>query len=237
MVNRRATAFGFRLHRGPIFAEGLRMIRRQLAAARPLKALFVGDAFAGVLLIAVAVAALAAANSPFAESYFGLFHHSLAWSPLAKLDTPHLWINDGLMAVFFFVVGLEVKREVVVGELADARQRRLPVLAAIAGMAAPAAIYLAVAGGDAELHRGWAIPAATDIAFAMGVVGLLGNRVPPALRLFLLTVAVVDDIGAVAIIAVAYTVALTPGWLVAALVVLAGLIGLNRAGVRRAGLT
>jgi NhaA family Na+:H+ antiporter len=203
------------------------------AAARPLKALFVGDAFAGVLLIAVAIAALAVANSPLADSYFGLFHGSLAWSPLAKLDTLHLWINDALMAVFFFVVGLEVKREVVAGELADARHRRLPVLAAIAGMAAPAAIYLAVAGGDPALHRGWAIPAATDIAFAMGVVGLLGSRVPPALRLFLLTVAVVDDIGAVAIIAVAYTAELTPIWLLAALVVFAGLVGLNRAKVQR----
>jgi NhaA family Na+:H+ antiporter len=210
------------------------MISRPLAAAaRPLKALFVGDAFAGVLLIAVAIAALAVANSPLADSYFGLFHGSLAWSPLAKLDTLHLWINDALMAVFFFVVGLEVKREVVAGELADARHRRLPVLAAIAGMAAPATIYLAVAGGDPALHRGWAIPAATDIAFAMGVVGLLGSRVPPALRLFLLTVAVVDDIGAVAIIAVAYTAGLTPIWLLAALVVFAGLVGLNRAKVQR----
>jgi NhaA family Na+:H+ antiporter len=100
-------------------------------------------------------------------------------------------------------------------------------------MAAPAAIYLAVAGGDPALHRGWAIPAATDIAFAMGVVGLLGSRVPPALRLLLLTVAVVDDIGAVAIIAVAYTAELTPLWLLAALVAFAGLVGLNRSGVRR----
>jgi len=211
------------------------MIRRPLtAAARPLKALFVGDAFAGVLLIAVAIAALALANSPLADGYFGLFHAALGWTPLAKLDTLHLWINDALMAVFFFVVGLEVKREVVAGELASARQRRLPVLAAIAGMAAPAAIYLAVAGSDPALHRGWAIPAATDIAFAMGVVGLLGRRVPPTLRLFLLTVAVVDDIGAVVIIAVAYTAELTPIWLLAALVVFAGLVGLNRAGVRRA---
>jgi NhaA family Na+:H+ antiporter len=233
MVNGGATAFPWRLHATHVFAEGLRMIRRPLtAAARPLKALFVGDAFAGVLLIATAVAALIAANSPLAGDYFGVFHAPLAWTPLATMDTLHAWINDGLMAVFFFVVGLEVKREMVVGELADARQRRLPVLAAVAGMALPAAIYLAVAGGEPALHRGWAIPAATDIAFAMGVVGLLGKRVPPALRLFLLTVAVVDDIGAVAIIAMAYTAALAPGWLLAALVVFAGLVGLNRTKVQ-----
>jgi NhaA family Na+:H+ antiporter len=187
-----------------------------------------------VLLIIVAIAALVAANSPFAAQYFELFHAPLPWSPVPKLDTLHLWINDALMAVFFFVVGLEVKREVVAGQLASPRQRRLPVLAAIAGMAAPALAYLLVAGGDPQLHRGWAIPAATDIAFAMGIVGLLGSRVPPALRLFLLTLAVVDDIGAVAIIAAVYTVGLAPIWLLAGLVVVVGLLALNRAGVQRA---
>ncbi len=211
------------------------MVRRPLAAAaRPLKALFVSDAFEGVLLIAVAIAALAAANSLLADGYHALFHHTLAWSPVSKLDTLHLWINDALMAVFFFVVGLEVKREIVAGELASPMQRRLPVLAAAAGMAAPAAVYLLIAGGDPALHRGWAIPAATDIAFAMGVVGLLGRRVPPALRLFLLTVAIVDDIGAVAIIALVYTAGIDIGWLLASGLVLAGLIALNRAKVARA---
>jgi NhaA family Na+:H+ antiporter len=200
----------------------------------PFRALFVSDAFAGVLLIAVALAALVAANSPLAGSYHALFHGTLAWTPVAKLDTLHLWINDALMAVFFFVVGLEVKREIVAGELASPRERRLPVLAAAAGMAVPAAVYLLIAGGDPALHRGWAIPAATDIAFAMGVVGLLGRRVPPALRLFLLTVAIVDDIGAVAIIAFVYTASLELIWLLASAAVLSGLIALNGARVNRA---
>ncbi len=155
----------------------------------------------------------------------------MPWTPIEKLQNLHLWINDGLMAVFFFVVGLEVKREMIEGQLASAEQRRLPLLAAVAGMAVPAAIYLVVAGGEQELVRGWAIPAATDIAFAMGVLGLLGQRVPPALRLFLLTVAIVDDIGAVLIIAVFYSSGLDLVWLTAALVVLGAMIALNRARV------
>ena len=198
------------------------------AATRPFKALFVSDAFEGVLLIAIAVLAIVVANSPLAEQYHHLFHGQLAWTPIPKLYNLHLWINDALMAVFFFVVGLEVKREMIAGNLADAKTRRLPVLAAIAGMAAPAAVYFWIAGHEPTLQRGWAIPAATDIAFAMGVVGLLANRVPPALRLFLLTVAIVDDIGAVLIIALFYTASLKLIWLLAALLVVACLIAVNR---------
>ena len=197
----------------------------------PVRALFVSDAAGGILLMAVAVAAMVVANSSLARDYFALFHDARAWTPVAKLNNLHLWINDGLMAVFFFVVGLEVKREMIEGQLASAEQRRLPLLAAIAGMAAPAAIFLLVAGGDSSLQRGWAIPAATDIAFAMGVLGLLGPRVAPTLRLFLLTVAIVDDIGAVLIIAVFYSHGLDLTWLVAAFVVLGGMIALNRAQV------
>jgi NhaA family Na+:H+ antiporter len=202
-------------------------------AARPFKALFVSDAFAGVLLIAVAVLAILSANSPLAENYFHFFHGELAWTPIAKLHNLHLWINDALMAVFFFVVGLEVKREMIAGNLSDARIRRLPVLAAAAGMAAPAAVYFLIAGHDAALQRGWAIPAATDIAFAMGVVGLLAHRVPPALRLFLLTVAIVDDIGAVLIIAFFYTTAIKFAWVLGAVLALAFMIALNRLRVER----
>ena len=187
---------------------------------RPFKALFDSDAFAGILLIAVAVAAIGVANSPLAHAYHAMLHDTWRWSPVAKLDTLHLWINDGLMAVFFFVVGLEVKREILCGNLADARSRRLPVLAAAAGMAVPAIVYLLVARDTPQIAGGWAIPAATDIAFAMGVIGLLGNRVPAALRLFLLTVAIVDDIGAVLIIALFYTVGLDLAWLVAGVIVL-----------------
>jgi NhaA family Na+:H+ antiporter len=205
-----------------------------MAANRRVQALVAGDAFEGVLLIVVAALAMVAANSALSGAYFGLFHGLLAWSPIAELATLHLWINDGLMALFFFAVGAEVKREVLEGNLAHPRQRRLPILAAAAGMAMPAAVYLAIAGGFAELHRGWAIPAATDIAFAMGVIGLLGRRVPPALRLFLLTVAVVDDLGAVMIIAVGYTQSIHLAWLVAATVVIVVMIALNRLRARRA---
>jgi len=199
-------------------------------AARLVR-LFHGDAGAGVLLILTAAAAMALANSPIAAAYHGLFHHPLGWSPVAHLGTLHAWINDGLMAVFFFVVGLELKREVLEGQLSDPAQRRLPVLAAIAGMAAPAAIYLAVTGAAPALHPGWAIPAATDIAFAVGVLGLLGSRVPPSLRLFLLTVAIVDDLGAVLVIALAYTAHLALDWLAAAGAILALLALANRRGI------
>lgn len=202
-------------------------------AFAPVRALFVGDASAGILLILVAAAAMVAANSALAETYHGLFHNTLAWTPIPKLDTLHLWINDGLMAIFFFVVGLEVKREWIEGQLSSAEQRRLPVLAAAAGMVVPAVIYYAFVTGEGadELVRGWAIPAATDIAFAMGVLGLLGNRVPASLRLFLLTVAIVDDIGAVLVIAFFYTANLKVMWLVAAAAIVAVMYGFNRAKV------
>ena len=194
---------------------------------------FDSESAAAILLIVVAVLAMTVANSPFAAAYHDLFHHPLGWSPVAKLDSLHLWINDGLMAVFFFVVGLEIKREVLDGELSSPEKRRLPVLAAIAGMAVPAAIYLAVAG-TGDLARGWAIPAATDIAFAVGVLGLVGPRVPRSLRLFLLTVAIVDDLGAVGIIAVFYTEQIALAWLGAAAAGLAVMIVLNRLRIDRA---
>ncbi len=193
----------------------------------PVRALFVSDASAGVLLILVAAAAMLAANSPFAYEYKQLFYGELPWTPIPKLHDLHLWINDGLMAVFFFVVGLEVKREIVSGSLSTPAARRLPMIAALAGMIAPAIVYMTVSGGG-EYSSGWAIPAATDIAFAMGVLGLLGNRVPASLRLFLLTVAIVDDIGAVLVIAVFYTPTIYFIWLVASIVVFGLMIGLNR---------
>ena len=201
-----------------------RPLRRIFA---PVRALFVSDASAGVLLILVAAAAMIAANSPFAGEYRDLFYGKLPWTPIEKLKDLHYWINDGLMAIFFFVVGLEVKREIVSGQLSDPAARRLPMLAAAAGMAVPAIVYLAVSGGGAY-SNGWAIPAATDIAFAMGVLGLLGSRVPASLRLFLLTVAIVDDIGAVVVIAVFYTKSLYTMWLVASIVVFGLLLALNR---------
>ena len=187
-----------------------------------------GEASAGILLIIVAALAMIIVNVGWSHEYHELFHGELAWTPVAKLDTLHLWINDALMAIFFFVVGLEIKREILDGELSNAAKRRLPVLAAAAGMGVPALIYLMVAGTGQPMHRGWAIPAATDIAFAVGVLGLLGNRVPASLRLFLLTVAIVDDLGAVAIIAIFYTAQIKLLWGIAALFLLGGLILLNR---------
>ncbi|MCC6924994.1 Na+/H+ antiporter NhaA [Novosphingobium sp.] len=192
-----------------------------------------GDAGAGILLLAVAAAAMLLANSPLGPAYHEILHHPLGSSPVAHLGTLHAWINDGLMALFFFVVGLEIKREVLEGQLARPEQRRLPVLAAIAGMALPAAIYLLVSGGEPRLQAGWAIPAATDIAFAVGILGLLGKGLPPSLRLFLLTVAIVDDLGAVAIIALVYTAQLDLTWLALSGVVLAGLALANRRGIKR----
>lgn len=200
----------------------------------PVRALFVGDASAGVLLILVAAAAMLAANSAFAGEYDALINSKFGWYPHPKLSSLHYVVNDGLMAVFFFVVGLEVKREMVQGQLADPAARRLPMVAAAAGMAVPAIVYMLVSGGG-EYTRGWAIPAATDIAFAMGVLGLLGNRVPASLRLFLLTVAIVDDIGAVLVIALFYTEieSMTSFlmWMGASAAVLGVMIAMNRARV------
>ncbi|MCE2842294.1 MAG: Na+/H+ antiporter NhaA [Novosphingobium sp.] len=201
--------------------------------AQALSRLFGGEAGAGLLLILAAVLAMLAANTALSGAYHALLHAPLPWTPIPKLETAHLWINDAVMAVFFFVVGLEIKRELLVGELSTPAQRRLPVLAAIGGMAVPALIYLGVAGGEPGLARGWAIPAATDIAFAVGVLALLGKRGPPALRLFLLTVAIVDDLVAVAIIAVFYTAQLKLAWLGAGLAVLAAMALLGRLRVER----
>ncbi len=193
--------------------------------------MFGGESAAGVLLILATVGAMMFANSNLAHFYHTVFHNPLSWSPVEHLGTLHLWINDALMAVFFLAVGLEIKREVLDGELASPAKRRLPVLAALAGMALPALIYLLVARHDPALVRGWAIPAATDIAFALGILAMVGKGLPPTLRLFLLTVAIVDDLGAVLIIALFYTAGLSALWLSAAAGVLLVLIAINRLGM------
>ena len=218
------------------------------ALKNSLCALWRGQAGAGVLLGMVALAALLVANSPLAPAWETLLDGALplpSWMPrLIPLPSARAWINEGLMAVFFFTIGLELKREVLVGDLAHAPTRRLPVLAAAAGMVAPALVFLGLIyleggmrGGAPIacrlLARGWAIPTATDIAFALGVLALLGKRVPVSLRLFLLSVAVVDDLGATAIIALAYSGPIAPQWLGAAGLVLGGLAALNLAGCRR----
>jgi NhaA family Na+:H+ antiporter len=194
-----------------------------------VRSFLANEALGGILLIAAAALAMALANSAAAPIYFQALDSYLG--PLSVLH----WINDALMAVFFFLVGLEVKRELVDGNLSTWRDRRLPIIAAAAGMVFPAAIYLFITNGSPSLLRGWAIPAATDIAFALGVLALLGSRVPASLKLFLTSVAVVDDIGAVAIIAIAYTAAINVVALLAALLIHLLMIGLNRAGEKRLG--
>lgn len=212
----------------------IRFMRHPISVlAARLSHLLRGEAGAGVLLMLAAALALVLANSPASHAWHELLHGPLAWSPLAHLPSLHHWINDGLMALFFFTVGLEIKREILVGELSTPAQRRLPVLAAALGMAGPALIYLTIARDMPALHRGWAIPTATDIAFAIGVLSLLAGRFPASLRLFLLTVAIVDDLGAVAIIALAYTAELHWSWLAMAAAILAAIALIARLGVRR----
>ncbi|WP_294095791.1 Na+/H+ antiporter NhaA [Sphingomonas sp.] len=184
------------------------------------------EAAGGILLMGAAALAMIVANSPLSESYFHTLH-----AKVGPLSLAH-WINDGLMALFFLLVGLEIKREFVDGHLATWSDRLLPSIAAIGGMALPAIVYLGIAGSTPGLARGWAIPAATDIAFAIGVMALLGKRVPTSLKLFLTTVAIVDDMGAVAIIALAYTSQISGLALLAAAVVMGAMFILNRVGVR-----
>src|SRR5688572_5874765 len=164
------------------------------------------EAAGGIVLLIAALLALALANSPWAWLYDALLGTPVVVQVGAlRLDKPLLlWINDGLMAVFFFLVGLEIKRELIEGELSGGRQAVLPVIAAIGGMAVPALIYALVNWGDAQALRGWAIPAATDIAFAVGVLALLGSRVPVSLKIFLLAVDIIDDLGAILVIALFY---------------------------------
>lgn len=210
------------------------MSAQQDRSASAMREFLASESAGGILLIVAAVLAMIAANSPFAASYFHLLQAVTgpAFTPKLGPMTVHLWINDALMAVFFLLVGLEIKREFVDGHLAIWADRRLPFFAAGAGMVLPAIVYLAVTGGAPDLTRGWAIPAATDIAFALGLLALLGKRAPTSLKLFLTTVAIVDDVGAVAIIALFYTAALDWVALGASMLVLAGMFGMNRAGVR-----
>lgn len=188
------------------------------------------EATGGVALVVAAMAAIVWANA--SESYFTVWHAEVPVS-LGDLRTPgdlQHWINDGLMTLFFFVVALEIKREVVTGELRGRKSATLPVLAAIGGVIAPALIFLAIVGPGAEGARGWAIPMATDIAFAIGILALLGDRVPFGVRILLLSIAIVDDVIAIAVIAVFYSTDLAPLWLLAAAGAWACMVLARRAG-------
>ena len=191
------------------------------------------ESAAGILLMLAAALAVLVANSPLAGVYLDLLAVPVvAGVGGAIIDKPAiLWINDGLMAVFFFLVGLEVKREVLTGQLSSWRKASLPLVMAIGGMAVPALIFAILNWHDPVAIRGWAIPAATDIAFALGVLALLGNRVPVALKALLLAVAVIDDIGAIAVIALFYTEGVEANMLAGAVITLALMLGLNRARV------
>lgn len=199
----------------------------------PLERFLHVEAAGGVVLLACTVCALALANSPWQEGFLALWKTPLRVG-LGGFEMSHSlkhWINDALMAVFFFVIGLEVKRELVVGELREPRRAALPVAAAAGGMLVPAGIYLWLQG-EGPAAAGWGIPMATDIAFVVGCLALFGSRVPHSLRVLLLSLAIADDIGAIAVIAIGYTESLSLAALAAGVAGLAGVVALARLGVR-----
>lgn len=193
------------------------------------------EAAGGILLLASTAIALAWANSPWSQSYHDFWHIKLTLLSVGSLELTETlghWVSDGLMVVFFLLVGLEIKREILVGELQSMRKAAVPIAAAVGGMAAPAIIY-AIANAGQDTLRGWAIPTATDIAFALGVMALLGKRVPVALKVFVTAAAIVDDIGAVLIIAIFYTSELNTTALGVAALAVAALVTMNLLHVRR----
>ncbi|UUX50584.1 Na+/H+ antiporter NhaA [Nisaea acidiphila] len=205
------------------------------AALRSPFALLRHEAAPGVLLFLSAIVALVLDNSSLAWLYDGLLETPVTFAVGELLiDKPLLlWINDGLMAIFFFYVALEIKRELVEGHLSDPREAALPTVAAIGGMAMPALVFLFFTWGMTVEMQGWAIPAATDIAFALGVLALLGKGVPPALKVFLLSLAIIDDLGAIVIIALFYTADLSEIALLSGALGAAVLVAMNRLGVTR----
>jgi NhaA family Na+:H+ antiporter len=191
----------------------------------PIRELSDSGKLSGLLLLLATVLSLAISNSAFGESYLRIWETHVGFAPLEK--TVSHWINDGLMVIFFFSVGLEIKREVLYGELTNLRAALLPVVAAVGGVTAPAIIYLLFTTGT-DLTHGWAVPTATDIAFSLGILSLLGDRVPFGLRIFLTALAIIDDLMAVVIIAIFYTADLNTTYLLASAGLLAVLIGMNR---------
>ena len=200
-----------------------------------LQRMFRHEAASGIVLMLASALALALANSPLADFYNLLLSvHASVRIDGFGIDKPILlWINDGLMAIFFLLVGLEIKREVLAGELSDRARAILPVVAAIGGMTVPALIYLAITRNEPDAMTGWAIPCETDIAFSLGVMALFGSRVAPSLKVFLTALAIIDDLGAIIIIAIFYTEELSWLSLDVALGAIAVLAALNLAGVQR----
>ncbi|MEW2633881.1 Na+/H+ antiporter NhaA [Streptomyces sp. NPDC048389] len=206
--------------------------RMATAVASPLRAFLHAESAGGIVLVVAAAGALVWANSPAADGYAQFWQQRITLGSGAAGVTHDLrhWVNDGLMVLFFFVIGLEIKRELVVGELRDRRAATLPALAAVGGVVLPALTYVAVAGGG-EAGQGWGIPMATDIAFAVGILALLGRRASTGAKLFLLSVAIVDDILAIGVIAVFYTDHVDLRWLAGAVAGLLVTVGMRRLGV------
>jgi NhaA family Na+:H+ antiporter len=217
---------------GVIYAPWERAFSRVLT---PFEEFIHRQTTSGLLLMGSAIIALILANGAFAEAYRHLIHTpiSLNIGSWVMNMSMHHWVNDGLMALFFFVVGLELKREIMVGELSDLRQAALPIIAAVGGMVVPALIYLAF-NHDSQAALGWGVPMATDIAFAVGVLVLLASRVPKALITFLVALAIADDLGAVLVIALFYTQELALNWLMVSAALVIILISFNYAGIRKA---
>lgn len=191
------------------------------------------ESASGILLLLAAVLAMVVENSP-ADIFYDALLDTFVTISIGEFEISKpflLWINDGLMAIFFFLIGLEVKREFLAGELSDPSRIVLPVIAAIGGMSIPAAVYVSINWSDPAALKGWAIPSATDIAFALGVLAILGSRIPQALKLFLMTLAIIDDLGAIIIIAIFYTADLSLSSLLLAALAVVALLTMNRKGV------
>lgn len=189
----------------------------------------------GIVLLIAAIAAIVWANAPFGETYSSFWHTelSIGVGDFSISDDLQHWVNDALMAIFFFVVGLEIKRELVVGELNDRSKATMPIIAAIGGVVLPAVIFVLINLGDSAALDGWAIPMATDIAFAVAVLAIIGSRIPPGVRLLLLSVAIVDDIIAITVIAVFYTSGISLLWLALGAAGLGAVLVMQRLGVSR----
>jgi NhaA family Na+:H+ antiporter len=209
------------------------LLRLARLAARPLERFLRIEAASGIVLIVAAGVALMCANSPWADSYVHLWHTPLGIrvGTFTFERTLEWLVNDGLMTIFFFVVGMEIRRELHHGELSDWRRAALPAAAALGGMVAPAVLYLVLAGAPST-RPGWGVPMATDIAFAVGILTLLGRRVPAALRVLLLALAVIDDLGAIVVIAIFYSSGVAISGLLIAAVGLGGVLAMQRLGVR-----